>query len=78
MKLKSVVTKRKTLPSGEERVLMEKHVVTATEIFAEVMGWNGKPRKENKWKESQVVEEPTEESETSDDELLVVLDCKRT
>lgn len=81
-KLKAAVTKRKTILSGKRKVIDGKHILTTPEILGGLTEAEKatKKRKITRIKEgkrgaSQVVEESSDESEASQDESLVILDC---
>jgi hypothetical protein len=81
-KLKMAVTRRKTILSGKRKSIDGRHILTSAEILAEIeeAERNTKRRRTNKGKKgkrtgSQVAEDSTEESEASQDEMVVVLDC---
>ena len=81
-KLKSAVTRRKMILSGKRKVIDGKHVLTVPEILSglETTEEITKKRKTTGVKKSRrrarnVVEVSNEESEASQDESLVILDC---
>ena len=81
-KLKAAVTKRKAILSGKRKSIDGKHILTVPEMLAEIKEAerNTKRRRTNRGKKgkrtaSQVAENSTEESEASQDEMVVVLDC---
>ena len=81
-KLKAAVTKRKAILSGKRKSIDGKHILTVPEMLAEIkeVERNTKRRRTNRGKKgkrmaSQVAEDSTEESEASQDEMVVVLDC---
>ena len=81
-KLKAVVTKRKAILSGKRKVIDGKHILTSDEILRQITEAERmtKRRRTNSGKKgkrtaSQVAEESTDESEASQDERIVILDC---
>ena len=81
-KLKTVVMKRKRILSGKRQVIDGKHILTTSEILAG-LEWAEKitkkrkitGTKKGKYGASEVVDESNDESEASQDESLVILDC---
>ena len=80
--MKAAVTRRKMILSGKRKVIDGKHVVTVPEILSglETAEEITKKRKTTGVKKSRgrvqnVVEASNEESEASQDESLVILDC---
>jgi len=76
------VTKRKAILSGKRKVIDGKHILTMPEILggleeAEKITKKRKTAgtKKGRRRASEVVEESSDESEASQDESLVILDC---
>ncbi len=81
-KLKTAVTKRKTILSGKRKVIDGKHHLTTPEILAGLMDVEKRTKKrkttgakKGKRAANEVAEKSDDESEASQDELLVILDC---
>ena len=81
-KLKVVMTKRKTILSGKRKVINEKHILTRLKILISLIDAEKKTKKrktigakKGKRAADEVEEESNDESEASQDELLVILDC---
>ena len=77
------MTKRKMLLSGKRHVIDGKHILTTREILdglerAEKITKKTKTTgfKKDKHKASEVVQESNDESEASQNESLVILDCR--
>jgi len=76
------VTKRKTILSGKWKVIDGEHILTTSEILHGLTEAEKKTKKRklmgtkkaNGWVDQQV-EVSSDESESSEDESLVVLDC---
>ena len=81
-KLKVAVTKRKTILSGKRKVIDGKHILMTPEILSDLTEAEKKTKKrrtvgtkKGKRGASEVMEESSDESEASQDESLVILDC---
>jgi hypothetical protein len=81
-KLKAAVTMRKTILSGKRQVIDGKHILTTPEILNGLTEVEKKTKKrkisgtkKGKRGTSRVVEDTSDESESSQDESLVILDC---
>ena len=81
-KLKAAVTMRKTILSGKRQVIDGKHILTTPEILTGLKEAEKKTKKrkisktkKGKRGTSQVVKDTSDESESSQDESLVILDC---
>jgi hypothetical protein len=81
-KLKAAVTKRKAILSGKRRIVDGKHILTTPEVHNPLVEWEKtvKKRKTTTTKKgkrgaSEVEQEYIDESEASEDEQLVVLEC---
>jgi hypothetical protein len=71
---------RKTIWSDKRKVIDGKHILTTPEIFAGLIDAEEKGKeKEDNWSRKgeriQVAEESSDDSEASQDESLVILDC---
>ena len=81
-KLKAAVTKRKAILSGKRKVIDGKHILTTPEILTDLMEAEKKTKKrkttgtkKGKQRASEVNEDSSDESEASQDESVVILDC---
>jgi len=81
-KLKEAVAKRKAILSGKRKIVDGKHILTTSEILNGLMTAeeNTKKRKTTGTKKgkrdaSQSVKDSSDESEATEDESLVILDC---
>jgi hypothetical protein len=76
------VTKRKTILSGKRKVIDGKHLLTTPEILSGIKETEkitkkrkASGSKKGKRQASDVAEESSDESEASQDNTLVILDC---
>ena len=81
-KLKASVTKRKTILSGKRKVVDGKHLLTTSEVLNGVTEAEEKTKKrktmgakKDKAIANEVAEESNDESEASQNESLILLDC---
>ena len=81
-KLKAAVTKRKTILSGKRKVIDGKYILTTSEILNGITEMEKKTKKrkitgvkKGKRVTSKIAEESNDESEISQDESLVILEC---
>ena len=81
-KLKAAVTKRKTILSGKRKVIDGKYILNTSEILNGITEMEKKTKKrkiaavkKGKSVTSKIAEESNDESEISQDESLVILDC---
>jgi hypothetical protein len=81
-KLRAVATKRKTILSGKKKVIDGKHILTSESILNGLQEAEKQTKKRKmsstkkaKHRASKVVEDSNDESESSQDEPLVILDC---
>src|SRR6266496_5392857 len=79
-KLKAAVTTRKTILSGKRKVIDGEHILTTPKVLHGLENAERETKKENRSQKckrvaSRVEEESSDESEASQAESVVVLDC---
>jgi len=81
-KLKAAVTRRKAILSGKRQIVDGKHILTTPEVHGDLVDWEENTErskttgaKRGKGRASKIEQESIDESQASQDEELVILEC---
>jgi hypothetical protein len=81
-KLKAAVTRRKAILSGKRQIVDGKHILTTPEVHGDLVDWEENTEKSKttgakrgKGRASKIEQESIDESQASQDEELVILEC---